>query len=510
MAALLTIPLELLVSVSSYLPTSDLTSLRYVPLEYLLYAEHKLILCTFRLTCKQVEKSLYEWFSEEFFAKKQFMLTYPSLKTLVDISQHIGFSKKLKHIIVATNVYDDVPLCFRDKDATTRYTQGRQDQKALLSTGMDREMLTEAFQNLENLQTVGIRDYNASNRIRDGKHASWSSWGATTVHRETGVDLSFSYRKSYGTELGTCFVDHVFSSIVYALGKANSSTKAIEVLLHHLGLPDTAFFLPDFLLPTVEPLLGNLTTLLLNVSLASEHLHTNPHGLAWELKAGRNLRGFLAHTPGLTHLRLNFQKTLVANNTAFAEWLSLPTPAHGSPTDIIAPTPIALPLLKTLEFGQVKLPPSTLLAIVTKFAPTLKELSLWRMALYSETAPPFGHKPSYWQEFFERLSNVQPLELNRLKVGMLQQESRYLNSMLVNFRAGEAEEDDGKDPLKEMSYSGKAIKGFYKELIDRVCVDWPDLVSQKVLDSDSSMDDDYANPDELDQDDEDDDDEEEE
>jgi hypothetical protein len=51
MASLLTIPLELLVAVSAYLPTSDLAALR--------------------LTCKQTEKSLYEWFSKEFFTKKQ-------------------------------------------------------------------------------------------------------------------------------------------------------------------------------------------------------------------------------------------------------------------------------------------------------------------------------------------------------------------------------------------------------------------------------------------------------
>ena len=51
MSSLLGIPLELLVGVSEHLPTSDLGALR--------------------LTCKQVEKSLYEWFADEFFTKKQ-------------------------------------------------------------------------------------------------------------------------------------------------------------------------------------------------------------------------------------------------------------------------------------------------------------------------------------------------------------------------------------------------------------------------------------------------------
>lgn len=83
MTGLLTIPLELIVAVSAHLTTPDLGSLR--------------------LTCKQVEKSLFEWFSNEFFTKKQFMLTHESLQTLIDISKHVSFSKKLTHVIIATN-----------------------------------------------------------------------------------------------------------------------------------------------------------------------------------------------------------------------------------------------------------------------------------------------------------------------------------------------------------------------------------------------------------------------
>jgi hypothetical protein len=141
MASLLTIPLELLVAVSSFLSTPDLGALR--------------------LTCKQTEKSLYEWFSKEFFTKKQFMLTHKSLQALFDISKHASFSQKLSHVIIATNVYAETRhVQFRDKDAAARYCQGYNDQKTLLNTGVDREMLTESFKNLKSLQTVGIRDFN--------------------------------------------------------------------------------------------------------------------------------------------------------------------------------------------------------------------------------------------------------------------------------------------------------------------------------------------------------------
>jgi hypothetical protein len=140
MASLLTIPLELLVAVSSFLSTPDLGALR--------------------LTCKQTEKSLYEWFSKEFFTKKQFMLTHNSLQALFDISKHASFSQKLSHVIIATNVYTNERVQYRDKDAAIRYCQGYNDQAALMNTGVDREMLTESFKNLKNLRTVGIRDFN--------------------------------------------------------------------------------------------------------------------------------------------------------------------------------------------------------------------------------------------------------------------------------------------------------------------------------------------------------------
>lgn len=85
MSPLLAIPLELLVEISSYLTTPDFASLR--------------------LTCTTIERSLWDWFAEEFFAKKQFMITRPSLQALVDISHHDRLSKTLKHVIISTLLF---------------------------------------------------------------------------------------------------------------------------------------------------------------------------------------------------------------------------------------------------------------------------------------------------------------------------------------------------------------------------------------------------------------------
>jgi hypothetical protein len=468
MASLLTIPLELLVAVSGYLPTEDLGSLR--------------------LTCKQTEKCLYEWFSKEFFSKKQFMLTHKSLQALIDISKHVSLSKKLHHLIIATNVYEEIPQRFRDDDAATRYVRGYEEQKALLSTGFDREMLTEAFQRLQNLKTVGIRDFSATNRVRDGK--SWSSWGATTVQRDTGISLQFSDRGSYSPEVGTRFVSRVFSSVLYALGKASRHPPEIEVLLRQHGLPDTAFFLPDFLWPTIEPVLQNLTSLLLNVDLSMRYLHTHSSGTSTDPHAGRSLRRFLNRTPNLTHLRLNFEKHLVANNQAFLEWLSEPVPATAT-DDFLNPPQVTFPLLKQLEIGSLTVHADLLVAVITKFAPILDDLSLWRMNLHSIASPPFGHKPNLWQDLYSRLEKM--LNLTHLKVGMLQQDHMY-----VVFRA--VDQDPKEKPAAVKEYTGKEMGKFWREVQEHVSVTWPD--PPVVIETDSDQDDEMADEDEEDDEDE--------
>jgi hypothetical protein len=63
------------------------------------------------------------------------MLTYASLQTLIDISKHASLSKKLYHLIIATNVYQETPLRFAHEEAAARYIKGYEEQKVLLGTG---------------------------------------------------------------------------------------------------------------------------------------------------------------------------------------------------------------------------------------------------------------------------------------------------------------------------------------------------------------------------------------
>lgn len=148
MASLTSIPLELLVIISSQLSTPDLGSLRR--------------------TCKYVERSLYDSFAREFFSKKQFMLTRPSLQALIDISNHPTLSKQVNHVIIGLDRYGypTSGTSFRDYAAYQRYSQGHADQTLLSNTGLHREMLTEAFQNLPNLGKYSISAKSTQHRHR--------------------------------------------------------------------------------------------------------------------------------------------------------------------------------------------------------------------------------------------------------------------------------------------------------------------------------------------------------
>lgn len=461
MASLLTIPLELLVAVSTHLSTPDLASLR--------------------LTCNQVERSLYKWFSQEFFTKKQFMLTHPSLQTLVDISKHAGFSKRLKHVIIATNIYDVIPRRFRDEEAAIQYRRGQHSQKRL-NTGLGRDMLIEAFKNLPNLHTVGIRDFNAPSRVRDGNNASWTSWGATTVLNETGMHLSFSDRVAYDCD------DHlsrIFYIVSDALGTAGRFPPELEVLLRRDGLPDSALDLPEYVLPILEPVLMNFTSLLLSINLSITPIDTNDTGIALDTPAGRSLREFLNYTPNLSRLRLNFRKSVVKNNAQFLDWLSLPVPGFTKrSTNYMSPPPVSLSLLQKLELGQLKVLPDTLLAIFAKFAPSLRSISLWRMALYSQAAPPHGHKPNFWAQLFRDMAQIPHLDLAHIKVGLLQQDHAFSTSMYVNFTGEESSDGPG---LKQVEHSGPDTAKFLDALIERVKVEWIEQVMISIGGEDSEV-----------------------
>ncbi|CRG86205.1 hypothetical protein PISL3812_03208 [Talaromyces islandicus] len=443
MPSLLTLPLELLVAISTYLSTKDLGFLR--------------------LTCKRVEKSLYSWFAEEFFTKKQFMLTHKSLQTLIDISRHESLSKHVTHVILATNIYPAVLYTFRDADAAASWTQGFYDQQALMSTGYDQDMLTEAFEKLDNLQVVGIRDFNSNNRRRDGTNASWSSWGAPTVLQETGIELQFASDRFSNTT--TSFLAHIFQTLICALARAGRKPPNIEVFLRKELLPDIAFHFPSFLTPSVTPILQNLETLLISTDRIPTHALR--HGIGADGKDGPFLRQFLGQTHNLRHLRINFNKFARLHTDSFLEWLGQPAVATGAaPIRILDPPPIALTNLEQLELGQMTVGPVCLLRVIDKFASTLKDFCLWRTNLVNHPDDArSAAKSTITADFLKSLSCMRQLVLTHFKLGFLQQDGHFTNFKTQDLK------DAPCDKTRE--YTGEKMGHFIQELINDIVIDEP-------------------------------------
>lgn len=371
------------------------------------------------------------------------------------------------------------------------YMQGYADQKALLDNGIDREMLTEIFKGLTNLETVDVRDFCAK-RERDG--TSWASWGATTVLKETGVPLREAYR---GTGSQARFVSHVFSTLLYAMGVAGRTPPRFEVLFRQQpsGLPDGAFHLANFTFPAVRPVLHTLRTLFLTLNLAdvsSQIYHTHSGGTPARAIPGHCLRHFLHCTPNLTHLRLNFQKFQVHVNMEFMKWLatsptSPPRPPYPTRITTEQPPPVSFPHLRGLEFGQLDVDKDILLAVLQRFAPKLKHLSLWRVTIRTGPPRPYDPKPNTWAQFFKGLASVPDLDLTYLKAGALTQDGHN-----AHFKS---EADSQEKSALQREYSGKDMEGFIRGLADDVVVNWPSPPPSNSDESSSNEDEDISDDD---------------
>jgi hypothetical protein len=168
---LLSVPLEVLLNITYHLTTPEYGNLR--------------------LTCKNIESTLLTPFSREFFTKRQFMFTEFSLQTLVDISKS-RFSSTLSHIIFGLERPSSSSLPLSQHNAGNpppdmRVKQNRLLQECfghmtLLNTGQDVEMLADAFSNLANLETIGMRDFNSRSRRRDYPNIEWKSMHSFWTH----------------------------------------------------------------------------------------------------------------------------------------------------------------------------------------------------------------------------------------------------------------------------------------------------------------------------------------
>ncbi|KAI1076767.1 hypothetical protein F5B20DRAFT_554499 [Whalleya microplaca] len=414
---LLTIPLELILHIVSYLTTPEYGSLR--------------------ATCRHVEASLLKSFAKEFFTKRQFMITEFSLQALVDISKS-RFASSLTHLIIGL-----------DRPFETQYVSGIDFERALwkcrgdeeyhshrnlLKTCQDVEYLTEALHNLPNLETVGLRDFNSRGRYRDG--GSWNSYGAPTL-TSNGVTVA-----SVGVSPRN--VNHAFLSILRALGKTKSrglhSVTRLEVILRHSSLSDEAFSIPRHLETDISPVLVELETLFLTLNSKTYPILV---GDETDFKAfsGFFLAQFLLGAKSLKHLRLNFTQFAREDAEDILKWLSgapgpgrnsqtpAPTAAQGMDTVMERklqeyPSPPHFPNLEQLDIGMLTIDRWLLLRIIERYKTSLRRISLHKVTLVI-LPQEIRDKVNVWHQLFSQMDKLH-LNLSAINLSCLAQYARFL------------------------------------------------------------------------------------
>lgn len=452
---LLQLPPELLMRISSYLTTPELGC--------------------FRRSCKQVEAALFNGFAREFFSKKQFMIEHVSLQALVDISNHPRLSSQLSDVIISLHTLR--------LDPDQRYKTGHISRTVLLETGQARDMLVEAFSKLPNLRTVGLRDYDARGRYRDGENASWRSYGwSCGVNHDPNVAVPPPlYRSRPPVKLES--PESTFPLILYALGRAQAKPQKVEVFLRKSDkLTPTSFNVLDgYLGAAVIPVLEGLSTLMLTIGLDEPTSFGLPYLSYDSSVTDAPLKRLLQHTPNLEALRLNFEEQQFFAYR-FLEWLGTPAPVPFMPTAATPASPIApVPLsnLTAFDLGMLIVAAPTLLNVVTKF--NLLSLSLWKVTIHSADDRDLRKAPDHWAGFLQDLADALPAstQLKSVLLGFIFQ-GRYTRhkseSVRIQFasphtNSGQLNSKDLLDTVKYQADYGSSVKDWLQDMSTRTTVE---------------------------------------
>jgi hypothetical protein len=248
----------------------------------------------------------------------------------------------------------------------------------------------------------------------------------STFQTEYGMSLERTLATPPDNE-NTC---RIFLNLLRALGKAKSRAKEFQVILRHSCLQDYVFYLPRHTDYLVGPALANLSTLFLDLG-ATQGPFMDLENQASECPA-YYLRKFLAKSPKLEHLRLNFRSFRVTRanlNGAneFLSWLAKSTVSGGAykvvPTasGLETPPPVELTLLRQLDIGMATVSPEMLLSLMQKFQASLCTISLHKVILLDHDSEKVTDKVNLWSKVFSEISKLS-LKLTAMNLSLLSQE----------------------------------------------------------------------------------------
>ncbi|OTB08246.1 hypothetical protein M426DRAFT_317366 [Hypoxylon sp. CI-4A] len=487
-------PWEVIRHITSYLTTTELGNLRRV--------------------CQHLEKTLFSSFATEFFTKRQFMRTEFSLQTLLEISLS-RLAPYLTYLIISTSrplpiaLYNRLPSGPSNPHELRRYNKVYEESvnhNTLINSGHDLELLAQALQNLPNLDTVGLRDFDGSGRYRDGETGRWRSYGAETYSKETGINISQVFPR-LDAEPQSDPVSQIFLIILRALGTTRDlhQQPRLEVILRKSHVPEQAFNVPRFLEPVISPVIENLRTLFLDLGHESlQPLFINDS----KRFMGYPLAKLLSKASSLEHLRLNFRactpRCEEANDILL--WLArVPTDDNPGPfaADIdmadagcetelpTLPQASKFPNLKQLDIGMLTIQLPLLVSLVTKYGESLRELSLHKVKLINKPQYQYIAKSSLWAIFLARIANLNA-KLSSLNLSDLSQDLKpshgyHKNNVFFARRTGQSETPSGMTTTatatrtSRKNWTGNDFKRASKDLINSLIVDWP----EEPLDDDS-------------------------
>ncbi|KAG9250277.1 uncharacterized protein F5Z01DRAFT_379623 [Emericellopsis atlantica] len=403
------IPVEILLTITQYLTTPEL--------------------CSLRLSCKAIEDRTWNSFTDEYFSRKQFMISPFSLRALISISQQSRLADKIRCLQIGTDQILPLHIERVDHESSSSldsYLQANDlfaAQAMLLRTGKQVKLLAEAMRNLPNLEKVVVRDFNSVNkRQKDSVNTSkWRSHGATISER-AGAVVRIRNSSSWGADTDN-FTATVFHSVLSALGEAEVSVKSIEQLSND-GMDDHSFALDLTISPEILPVLRGLQRF--HVSLSKPNIEQD------NIYHYRYFTAFLQHMPDLRDLRINVHNGHSPEASSLLKWLSLPILAEDTHANLDSlppglPSPVSLEKLDALSLGFIAAEPESLLSLIAKFAPRLCKLELWKVSLPLLPRPPAPSmssgdpKASAWEPFIKRLVAIPHLHLEEIMIGCMQE-----------------------------------------------------------------------------------------
>lgn len=409
------VPLEVLLRITDFLPTTALGALR--------------------LSCRAIQTFLDTSFIKEFFTRKQFMITVFSLKALIEISES-RLGPHLRFLHLGLDRLDPLPINQIHGDRVTpekrlHYNNLLAAERYAKANGTHRDMLATAFKKLPNLESILIRDHNSRRRTRDGWNAEWKSYGFETVFETTGMRPSYPRRTTIDGTFA-CEASDVFSQVLHACALSGARPRGIEVITQRMALSGHAFYIPDGTMQqSIVSVIEGLEKLHLNLLPAFREdggpdLYTRDLGGTSTTPVPSSvqdfdylLHQFLYKANNLKDLRINQMYTRITGNN---------NPAHYLLDWLVAAATSSSPILPKLQhisFGRSTVKAEVLTRLIGAFAKQLESLELWRITLFRplpQLAP--GEKwpkVNFWSSFLRNLRQIPDLNLHHVKFGLMGQ-----------------------------------------------------------------------------------------